>query len=273
MEIVFSEDCLKFGMKGHPESPERVKSASDFLKSRGYKFVKPKEALEEEILKVHTKELVETVKSNKFFDFDTPNYPDIYRYASLSAGAAITALEKEAFSLMRPPGHHAGKNFLGGFCYFNNIAIAIKNGAPDKKVLIVDIDGHHGNGTEDIFLGEKSVVYLSLHRSPYYPGTGLKSFGNVINKPLSYSSGNYVETLEEGLKEAKKIMKPDLVAVSAGFDTLDGDLASLGLSVETYKKIGELISKLEKPTFAVLEGGYSRYLGECVDNFILGLLG
>ncbi|HDI02567.1 MAG TPA: histone deacetylase, partial [Candidatus Aenigmarchaeota archaeon] len=193
MKIIFSEKCLEFSEVGHPESPERVRNAYEFLKGK-YEFVSPRPAREEEILKVHSKELLESVKNNTFFDWDSPNYPNIYEYALLSAGAAIRALETRSFSLMRPPGHHAGRNFLGGFCYFNNIAVAIKNANSRKNVLIVDIDGHHGNGTEDIFRGSENVVYLSLHRSPYYPGTGLKSYENVVNKPLPQDVGEKVYT-------------------------------------------------------------------------------
>ncbi len=272
MKIIFSEDCLKFSEKGHPESPERVKNAYEFLRKK-YEIVSPVRVSEKDILKAHSKELVEKVKNNNFFDLDCPNYENIYYFASLSAAGAITAAKEGGFSLMRPPGHHAGKNFLGGFCYFNNIAIAIKNVFPDKKVLIVDIDGHHGNGTEDIFKGDENVVYLSLHRSPYYPGTGLNSYNNIVNKPLPGDIGEeiYLKTLKEALNEVSE--EPDIVAVSAGFDTLKGDLASLGLETETYRKIGKIVSEIRKPTFAVLEGGYSEYLGKCIDSLIQGLLG
>ncbi|MBM3200454.1 histone deacetylase, partial [Candidatus Woesearchaeota archaeon] len=163
MEIVFSDKCLKFKQEGHPESPERVRLAYEHLKDY-YKIVKPSACFDKELLNAHTKRLVDSVKNKSFYDADCPLYDNIFDYASLSAGAAIMAAKKQGFSLMRPPGHHAGKDSLGGFCYFNNIAVAVKS--LGKKTLILDIDAHHGNGTQDVFLGDENVTYVSLHKSP-----------------------------------------------------------------------------------------------------------
>ncbi len=182
--------------------------------------------------------------------------------------------EEKAFSLMRPPGHHATRNDLGGFCYFNSIAIAsLKAKEIIGKVAIVDFDCHHGNGTEDIMLGKKDFLYLSLHQSPLYPGTGLRSRENCINYPLlaRTSPEHYLTVLAEGLKEVEKF-KPDLLAISAGFDSYKLDpITSLSLEQETYGEIGRMLSALKTPTFAVLEGGYSRDLAECVYQFLAGL--
>jgi acetoin utilization deacetylase AcuC-like enzyme len=176
---------------------------------------------------------------------------------------------------MRPPGHHAGKDFLGGFCYFNNIAVAVRKSG--KRTLIVDIDGHHGNGTQDIFLGDPQVVYISLHRSPLYPGTGLSSVGNCLNFPLPAHCGDklYLEALDEALHQALRDFNPEQVALSLGLDGYrDDPLASLGLSTSAYREIGRRVAGLKLPAFAVLEGGYlPELLGPNIEAFLEGLEG
>ncbi|MCD6575278.1 histone deacetylase [Candidatus Aerophobetes bacterium] len=277
--IFFSSRCLEYSFPGHPESPERVRRVYEYLNRKGYRFEEVKPCRKEDILLVHTPAHLKRVKTNSFFDPDTPNMENIYQYASLSAGAALQAakqaLEGEnSFSLLRPPGHHAGKNYLGGFCYFNNIAIAVtwslKKGV--DKIAIVDFDGHHGNGSEDIFLGEKRVLYLSLHQYPAYPGTGEISKENCLNFPLppGCKEEQFMRFFLEGINKVKKF-SPSLIAVSAGFDAYKKDpLLNLNLEVETYLKIGEEIASLSKPLFALLEGGYHRDLPLCVENFLKG---
>jgi acetoin utilization deacetylase AcuC-like enzyme len=282
MKIFYSPKCLEYSQPGHPESPERVQSTSHYLEEKGFEFREPEPCTEEDILLAHTSKLLENVKKENFFDFDTPAFSGIYDLARLSAGSAIDAAahclnnEEKAFSLMRPPGHHATKNELGGFCYFNSIAIAsLKAMGNIGKAAIVDFDCHHGNGTEDIFIGKKDFLYLSLHQSPLYPGTGLKNRGNCMNYPLpAHTSPNeYLSALGEGLKEVVKF-SPDLLAISAGFDSYKLDpITNLTLEKETYREIGMMLSSLKKPTFAVLEGGYSRDLAECVYQFLSGLEG
>jgi acetoin utilization deacetylase AcuC-like enzyme len=224
--------------------------------------------------------LIDSVKKENILDFDTPAFAGIFDIAKLAAGSAIDAAMyclntgEKAFSLMRPPGHHATKNSLGGFCYFNNIAIASLR-AKEKagKVAIVDFDCHHGNGTEDIFLGNKDFLYLSLHQSPLYPGTGLVSRENCINYPLSAqtSPAEYLSVLEQGLEKVQKF-DPDLLAISAGFDTYKLDpITSFSLEKETYWKIGRMLAGLQKPAFSILEGGYSRDLAGCIYEFLTGL--
>lgn len=271
MKIVFSEECLNYKSLGHPESPERVKLAHDYLNTR-FQFIEPSEASDADILLVHSEGHLESLKNLEFYDADSPAYPEIYRYASISAGAAITAAEEGAFSLTRPPGHHAGRSSVAGFCYLNNIAIAVKKLA--KRTLIVDIDAHHGNGTEAIFLGDPAVVYVSLHAYPFYPGTGAESRKNCFNHPLPPLCGDsvYLDTFERAL-DAIDIDDVEHVAISAGFDGYKSDpLASLGLSSATYERIGESISRLNLPVFAVLEGGYDvANLGQNVEHLLKGL--
>jgi len=251
-----------------------VRKAHEILKEKGYSFVLPQPAPEEQLVKVHDHEYVWMVKKGLVEDGDTPAYDNIFENARLSAGGAILAAEIKGFSILRPPGHHAGVNgaalgaFTRGFCYLNNIAIAVRH--LDKPTLILDIDGHHGNGTQEIFYGDSKVTYLSLHRHPNYPGTGIRSDKNCLNFPLPPDCGEamYVRTLDKALNNVAP-EKFEVLAVSAGFDTYAGDLASLGLTETAYKEIGRRIAELGKPTFFVLEGGYN---GEHVGNSIDQLL-
>ena len=283
MKIFFSPECLSYNYPGHPESPERIRSTHEYLKEKGFTFTEPQPCSEEDILRVHSKELLTGVKTTTLFDGDTPPIPQIDYFARLSAGSAILASEAAqtegpTFSLMRPPGHHATRTRVMGFCYFNNIAIAAaryleKN--PGEKTAILDIDCHHGNGTEDIFLGNPQVLYVSLHQSPLYPGTGLESCDNAINFPLPPGTAEteYLNTLE---KACQKIVdfNPSLLGISAGFDTFQEDpLTQLDLEVKTYGKIGKTIAGLKKPFFIVMEGGYSAKLPECVFEFLCGFEG
>ncbi len=278
MKIVFSKRCLEYYEPWHPESPSRVREAYRFLKAKGYEFLGPRPASYEDILRVHKAEYVEIVRTRSFYDPDSTPYENIYEYASLSAGGAISAAKVNGFSLMRPPGHHAGHSGIAlgasslGFCYFNNIAIAIRS--LDKNTLILDIDGHHGNGTQEIFYGNKKVRYISLHRSPHYPGTGLRSEANCLNFPLPRNAGDelYLKTLEKALSQVD-VKDIEVVAVSAGFDAHKNDpLASLNLSSECYMEIGRKIGSLGLPTFAVLEGGYNPMdLGRNIHEFLQGL--
>ncbi|MEF9426076.1 MAG: histone deacetylase [Candidatus Mariimomonas ferrooxydans] len=315
MKIFFSSKCLEYSQPGHPESPERVKSTYHYLKDKGFEFIEPSPCKDEDILLAHSPKLFEEVKGERLFDPDTPSFPGIFEHARLAAGSATEAAMmclkgEKTFSLMRPPGHHATKNRLGGFCYFNNIAIAslkVKElveaslfASPPQRIrrvgsepayrqtgqtsltrdppragktAIIDFDCHHGNGTEDIFSGKKDFLYLSLHQSPLYPGTGLRSRGNCLNYPIDSDTNpeQYLAILSKGLEHVKKF-NPDLLAVSAGFDSYRLDpITSLSLEKHTYKEIGEMLSSLNKPLFAVLEGGYSRDIPECIYQFLTGL--
>jgi acetoin utilization deacetylase AcuC-like enzyme len=278
VKIIFSKKCLEYSQPGHPESPERVRAIYEYLKDK-FEFVPPGRIEEEDILLVHSETLLESVKTGRFYDADSPNYPDIFRFAMLSAAGAVTgcdiALNGDlSLSLLRPPGHHAGRSFLGGFCYFNNVAVAVARALQHVgKVAIIDFDCHHGNGTQDIFLSNEKVLYVSLHQSPLYPGTGLASDRNCLNFPLPSGTDEprYMAAFGKAVDEINK-SEPDLIAVSAGFDTYKDDpLTGLRLDKSTYEKIGKAIAELNKPTFAVLEGGYSSDLPECVYQFLNGL--
>lgn len=272
-KIIFSEKCLGYGHY-HIEGPERVRKAAEILKNLGYEFLEPEPASEDDLLRVHDVDYVWGVRKGLVADGDTPAYDNIFEFARLAAGGAILAAKVGGFSIMRPPGHHAGVNgaalgaYTRGFCYFNNIAIAVKY--LNKPTLILDIDGHHGNGTQEIFLGNEKVTYISLHRHPNYPGTGIFHEGNCLNFPLPPDCGDkvHIATLDKALSSVD-MERFEVVAVSAGFDTHTGDLASLGLTEKAYREIGKRIAKLGKHTFFVLEGGYN---GENVGNDINALL-
>lgn len=279
MKIVFSPRYLEYKTPGHPESPERVRGAYDLLKKHGYDFVAPAPCTEKDILRVHTEGLVKLIKKGGFFDLDTPDLTGIFEYAKLAAGGAIGAAHasiregnEKAFSLMRPPGHHASRDRLEGFCYFNNIAIAIaKFLAKMERVAIIDFDVHFGNGTADIFRGNKKILYVSLHQSPLYPGTGLQSEGNIRNYPLNPGTGEkeYLSIFEKALNEVQEF-GPRHIAISAGFDASKHEnIAQLKLSEKTFYKIGKKIAGFGIPEFAVLEGGYVN-LPENVIEFLNG---
>lgn len=271
MNLIFTEEALKYRSAGHPESPERVKTAYDFLQGK-YPEIAPAEATEDDLQLVHDPGFVNRVKEGEFKNPDCPHYDRLFHFGLLSAGGAITAQQEEGFSLMRPPGHHAGRDFLGGFCYFNNLAVAVKRSGLDT--LIVDIDGHHGNGTQDIFYGDKNTTYISLHRSYAFPGTGKRSRKNALNYPLEPNCGDekYLTTLEKALNRADPSQFQQ-IAVSAGFDSHKDDLmASLGLTTGAFYDVGELLSEASLPIFAVLEGGYiGEDMGRNIHAFLQGL--
>ena len=279
MLLIFSDKCLEYNWPGHIERPERIEKALLFLKTK-YDFLEPEPLLEQDLLITHSKEyvkLIKNVKAGSYLDGDTPAPEHIYDYALLSAGAALLASKNNGFSLMRPPGHHAGINgrAMGvstlGFCYFNNIAIAVKK--LGRSTLILDIDGHHGNGTQEIFQGDPKVTFISLHRYPTYPGTGFKSLDNCLNFPLLHSTGDslYLETLEFALNQVE-LDSVELIGISAGFDAHERDLASLSLTPNCYREIGRLVGALNKPVFGVLEGGYiGQNVGKDIHELISGI--
>ncbi len=275
---------MEYSEEGEPEAPFRVKDSYELLKKKGFSFIEPGVCNEEDVLRVHSRELL-AVKTNgkknrEFLDYDIniEGYKNIFYYASLAAGAAIEAMENcfedYTFSLMRPPGHHAGKK-AEGFCFFNNIAIAAAKAFSinkAKKIAIIDIDIHHGNGTQDIFLNDKRVLFVSLHQNPLYPGTGLISENNCLNYPLvaGTSENEYLENLKKAIEKIKEF-NPEIIGVSAGFDTYKRDsLGDLKLEVESYEKIAKMIKNIGKPVFSVLEGGYSSKLSECISSYLKG---
>lgn len=288
--IVFHKKYLEHNLgEGHPERPERLKKTMELLKrildKPNITLLKPKPATEEDLLRVHSKDYVNNIKSMSqeggILTLDTPVPKGVYDIAKLSAGGAILTGEivckKEfdnAFALTRPPGHHAGKNFGGGFCFFNNIAIMIEYLRAKhklKKFAILDWDVHHGNGTQDIFYDDPSVLYFSTHQSPLYPGTGTineigegEGKGYNINVPLNpgTSGASFLYILKEVFIPLMKDFKPDLIAISAGYDAyFDDPLANLKFTVKTYADAINIVKKIadkfcDGRIVIILEGGY-----------------
>jgi acetoin utilization deacetylase AcuC-like enzyme len=260
-----------------------VRRIADRLSASGRRFIEPRPCAEEDLLRVHSAGMVESVRKGSFADPDTPALPEMFGRALLAAGAAVDAMRGAAagvpaFSLMRPPGHHATRDDPMGFCYFNGMALAAASFLgenPGKRIAVLDIDVHHGNGTEDILSGRDRALYVSLHQSPLYPGTGLASRGNCLNHPLPpFSDGaRYLAALDEACAEIRAFA-PDLVGLSAGFDAHEADpLAQLRLAVSDYGEIGRRVAALAAPVFVVMEGGYGEALPDCVEALMDGLAG
>jgi acetoin utilization deacetylase AcuC-like enzyme len=211
------------------------------------------------------------------FDLDTPAHENIDTFARSSAGAAIAATKaalggEKTFSLMRPPGHHATRDRAMGFCYFSNIAVAALDALDGLvgKVAIWDFDAHHGNGTEDIVRDNAAIAFASIHQSPGYPGTGLRSFERIYNFPMPpYTTRKaHMHAAEEALQKLLAF-KPDLLLVSAGFDAyVDDPITQMTLEAEDFGTFGRWLTDITMPTACILEGGYSDDLPQLIDVFL-----
>ncbi len=297
---------------GHPESPNRIKAIYESLQSRSLlnnsniKLYEPLIALQPEVKLVHTEDYINKIKvlcesGGGPLDLDTVASPDTYKTALLAVGGGLTAARKvlegevkNAFAFIRPPGHHAGFSKARGFCFFNNIAVLAEYLNKVKKfnrIMIVDLDVHHGNGTQEIFYSSPYTLYLSLHQDgrTLYPGTGFpteigigEGEGHIVNLPLPPGTGDksYIAALKEILYPLTDLFKPEILLVSWGFDTYHRDgLANLQLTSQAYTEItGVLLQAASKHSFdrliILLEGGYNiSMLGNLTSNVVAALAG
>jgi acetoin utilization deacetylase AcuC-like enzyme len=271
----------------HPENMKRLVVATQLLKESGLEleWVAPELAPVSALARVHDADYIEAIrqvaeKGGGWMDMDTVVSPGSYEAALRAAGAGVEAVERaletrqNAFLLVRPPGHHACRARAMGFCLFNNIAVAAAH-ALDRlgieRVLIVDWDVHHGNGTQAAFYGDSRVLFFSMHQAGHYPGTGMarevgegKGKGFTINVPVQPGSGDGAVHLafETLLLPVAKAFVPQLVLVSAGYDCQRGDLlGGLSFSEETFQWMAACLLQLGEETGAAgpictLEGGY-----------------
>jgi acetoin utilization deacetylase AcuC-like enzyme len=273
----------------HPENAGRLKAILDGLHQKGLweklMHMTPTAATEEQILLCHPKSHLDFIREcasrgSVQLDPDTQVSAHSFDAAMLAVGAAVQAVDgilenrfTNAFAAVRPPGHHATSNQAMGFCLFNNVAIAARHAVKNKglgRVLIMDWDVHHGNGTQDIFYDDPSVIYISLHKKYHYPGTGSeqetgsgKATGTKINIALPGVPGPkaYEEHFNRALARAKEF-KPELILISCGFDAHENDpLGNLGLTSETYGRLTDTMIEFaqqfgHKRVFSILEGGY-----------------
>jgi len=297
---------------GHPESPRRLRvimdelNRSDLLEKGNCKIVEPEPANIKEVELVHESDHIQLVKEcsergGGLLDLgDTVVGPKSFDVALLAVGGALKAVDlvmtgkfQNAFALIRPPGHHAGPYYAMGFCLFNNVAIAASHLLKDfniDRVLILDVDSHHGNGTQEIFYQTNKVLYVSLHHDPRgFPGTGFideigkgKGLGYKVNIPLPFRVNDeiYLQAVDQIAIPIISQFKPQFILVSAGFDGHYTDpVGGLSLSasgyLETFKRTLDLASKLcEGKLVTVLEGGYSlNFLGKITTAVVAEMAG
>lgn len=276
---------------GHPERPERLPVAMKALSESGLlesvEVLSPRDATVDEIELVHSPKYIEQVREVSLsggghLDMDTAVSGETYAAALKAAGALLDSVDwclegesRRTFCMVRPPGHHALPSRGMGFCIFNNVAVGARYAQARKglkRVMIVDWDAHHGNGTQDTFFDDASVLYVSIHQYPHYPGTGWvdetgksRGEGYTLNFPFPAGTGEefYLEALERVIIPAGRRFEPELLLVSAGYDSHAGDLlCSMRLNDDSYGKMTRSLVGFSEDCcsgrlIVTLEGGYN----------------
>lgn len=278
MKILFNKKFLEHNIGSEAEGAYRISKFSDIEDTTidGEKWI-------DLVHPVEYKDYIKEACLNKNVVAEVHLTPSSYEAACLSVGLAIEASENGDFAVVRPPGHHARSEKPAGFCLFNNIAIAAKKIINEgKRVFILDIDGHHGDGTQDIFYGDDKVLFCSIHQEYAYPFSGFaiengidKGLGFTYNFPVISGKGDkeFLERVDKSIKLAQEF-KPDVIGISAGFDGYEKDkLLQLNYSQHAYYESAYRIKKAFRkvPVFAVLEGGYHDDIRQLVDCFVEGI--
>ncbi|MFO8010355.1 MAG: histone deacetylase [Dehalococcoidia bacterium] len=289
--IVYDPIYLEHDTGSHPENSNRLISAMNLLESSGLidrlVSLPPRMATENELMAIHTQEHIVNVQAcsergGAWLDGDTFCSKASYKAALYAAGGLLRGVDaimnvdlNSTFGLVRPPGHHATRARAMGFCLFNNIAIAARYAQREhgiRRIMIVDFDVHHGNGTQEAFYDDPDVLYFSTHLYPFYPGTGdvdeigiSNGEGATVNVPLPGGCGDeqYRQVYQEVLAPVADRFQPEMIMVSAGYDPHWSDqLAMMQLSITGFAQIIKTIKDLadahcEGRTLITLEGGYN----------------